>query len=922
MRVPIQGKSSPRLKTLVKARALPMALAIAVSCVLATAAHAQAGRHQISIKSQSLTAALNALAAQTGLQIVVMSEVAANKQAPAVSGDLTNDEALSRMLRDTGLTYQKIDNNTVAIKQVAAAPLTSNSTDPQTAPLRLAREDSANRADEATVGTSAAQESRAVLEEVVVTGSHIRGVKNDTAPVITLGRDYIERSGFTTMTQLVDSLPMNFSGGQNGSSEVASFGNAPFSGQNLTSGTGFNLHGLGSVSTLTLINGRRVAPAAQGQFVDISTIPLAAVDRVEILTDGASAVYGADAVAGVVNVILRKDFNGAETSVDLATATRGGTSEERVSQTIGRTWTGGNALLVADWSKRDPFDARDRDFIVAGGGVGQLEPTWILPRRNTGSLVFNLEQSLPGNFDFVANALYSHQRVDQATTLPADGDFPEQLSASHPVTNSWSAVLGLGYQPFGDWRFELDAMAARQETVTGFRYTDLPSQFVELLFVDYRDRFDMYEANFKADGTLFTLPAGKVRLATGGSFRDDQLRSTRFRIIPDLGFQIRAEDQRHVSSGFVEAFVPLVSREQNLKWARRIDLSLAGRYDDYSDFGHTWNPKYALVWTPLEGLDLRASYGTSFRAPSVAEKALFTRGLQLYTTPVAAPDGGDAMIPILVAQGSTPLNAEKSNNLSLGFTLRPTQLPGAELTASYFRIDYRDQISAPPFDQGLLLQPDVFGDLVTQLPSGAAQAYVDAAMADGATFSDRAGNGLTDVGYLFDDRQKNAARTRIDGVDADASYLVTSGRNSFDFHLNVARLNNIRTSLLSYTTPVDIINNYEMPLKTKGRFMATWSRGGWSDTASINYANSYTNTTVIPSQHVKAWTTVDLNLSYDFDAVEPQGVLAGAKATLSVTNLFDVNPPYAQDPIFGLNYDVFNADALGRYIALHLSKRW
>jgi len=195
-------------------------------------------------------------------------------------------------------------------------------------------------------------------------------------------------------------------------------------------------------------------------------------------------------------------------------------------------------------------------------------------------------------------------------------------------------------------------------------------------------------------------------------------------------------------------------------------------------------------------------------------------------------------------------------------------------------------------------------------------------MADGATFSDRAGNGLTDVGYLFDDRQKNAARTRIDGVDADASYLLTLGRNAFDFHLNVARLNNIRTSLLSYTTPVDIINNYEMPLKTKGRFMATWSRGGWSDTASINYANSYTNTTVIPSQHVKAWTTVDLNLSYDFDAVEPQGVLAGAKATLSVTNLFDINPPYAQDPIFGLNYDVFNADALGRYIALHLSKRW
>jgi iron complex outermembrane receptor protein len=919
MRAVRRAKADPRKRARWVVPAPTRILTIVVGCLLANSSYAQEARHQISIKPQSLIAALNALAAQTGLQIVVMSQVTANKQAPAVSGDLTNDEALAKILRDTGLSYQKIDNNTVAIKPAPTPPAAPIAADAHRTLWRSAQEDSGVGTNGPGTGEPPRNESRTVLEEVVVTGSHIRGVRNDTAPVLILGRDYIDRSGYTTMTQLVGSLPMNFSGGQNGSSEVAGFGNAPGSSQNLTRGTGFNLHGLGSVATLTLINGRRIAPAAEGQFVDISTIPLAAVERVEILTDGASAVYGADAVAGVVNVILRKDFDGAETSVDVASATRGGTAEQRVSQTIGKTWAGGNALLVADWSKRDPLDARDRDYIVNAGGVGALGPTWLLAKRNTGSLVFTLDQSLPGNLDLLTNVLYSHEKVDQATTDPT-----ETIATSHPITNAWSALLGLGYQPFGDWRFELDGLAARMETVTSFNYTDIPTDTIQLLWTDYRDRFDMYEGDFKADGSLFPLPAGEVRLATGASFRDDQLRSGRNRIIPNLGYQARAEDHRHVTSVFAEVFVPLVSRELDLRLARRIDLSLAGRYDDYSDFGNTWNPKYGLVWTPVDGLDIRASYGTSFRAPSVAEKALIARGQQIYTGTVDSADGSGAQVPIFFLQGSAPLSAEKSRNLSLGFTLQPVNLPGAQLSASYFKIDYRNQISSPPFDGGMLFHRDQFGSLITELPSDAAsQAYLDSRLAAGDTFFDYAGTGgATGVRYILDDRQQNAARTHIDGADISAAYQLTAGLNTFDLHLNLARLNNIRTSLLSNTTSVDLINNYEQPLKTKARLMGSWLRRGWNDTVSINYANSYTNTEVIPAESVKAWTTVDLNVSYDFSAVMSSGVLAGSKVSLSVTNLFDVDPPLTRDPIFSMGYDVFNADALGRYITLHLGKHW
>jgi iron complex outermembrane receptor protein len=880
-------------------------------------------RHHVHIEARSLTAALNDLAAQTGLQIVVMSEVAADKQAPAVSGELTCEEALAKLLRDTGLTYQKIDANTMAIKASATpAPLTQAG---RPTPLLLAQADAQVVADVPATANRGADENRVQLEEVVVTGSHIRSVRNDTAPVLTLDRDYIDRSGYTNMTQLVDSLPQNFAGGQNGSSEVAAFGAAPGSSQNLTRGTGFNLHGLGSVATLTLINGRRVAPAGEGQFVDISTIPLSAVDRVEILTDGASAVYGADAVAGVVNIILRKDFDGAETAVNGGTATRGGTSEQEVSQTFGKSWTGGNALLVADWSKRDPLDIRDRDYIVDAGGFGSLGPTWLTPKRDTTSVVFNLDQSLPAHFDLTANALYSHQRVNEATTYPAvpDAGEPESILTNRPVTNAWSALLGLGYHPFGDWRIELDGTAARMETVTGFDETDLPSGNVDLLWQDYRDRFDMYEADLKADGPLFKLPAGAVRLALGGSFRDDQLRSGRFRVVPDLGYQVRGEDHRHVSSGYAEGFVPVVSSEQGLSWARRIDLSLAIRYDDYSDFGRTWNPKYGLVWTPVAGLDLRASYGTSFRAPTVNEKALVTRGNTIYNTTVASPDNSGNEIPILVLSGSGPLTAEKAKNLTVGFTFQPTQLPGTQLSANYFRIDYRDQIASPPFDDGMLLHSAEYGSLISPVASdAAAAAYLSSRLAAGDVFVDYNGTGTTGVRYLFDDRQQNEARTRLDGVDINAAYHIKAGLNSFDLQLNVARLNNIRTSFLSDTTPVDVINNYEQPLKNRGRFMATWQRSGWNNTVAVNYSNAYTNSEVIPSESVRAWTTVDLTLSYDFGVQWPTGFLAGSRASLSVTNLFDVNPPLTTDPIFNMGFDVFNADALGRYITLGLSKRW
>lgn len=146
------------------------------------------------------------------------------------------------------------------------------------------------------------------LKRVEITGSRIKRVDAETpAPIQVITREQIERSGATSITEVLRSLPANNAGSFD-ENAVASF--TPGAG-------GVSLRGLGAQATLVLINGRRVAPfgfASQGQttFVDINSIPLDAVERIDVLLDGASALYGSDAMAGVINVILRKDFGGLQ----------------------------------------------------------------------------------------------------------------------------------------------------------------------------------------------------------------------------------------------------------------------------------------------------------------------------------------------------------------------------------------------------------------------------------------------------------------------------------------------------------------------------------------------------------------------------------------------------------------------------------
>lgn len=198
------------------------------------------------------------------------------------------------------------------------------------------------------------------LAAQVVTGSRLRGGVS-ASPVFVLTREEIDRRGLQDIEDIVRYIPQNYSTVTAG----GSFDNrSPRFSQGLVT---INLRGLGEGSTLVLVNGSRIAasPTESGTFTDVSTIPFSAIERVEVLTDGASAVYGSDAVGGVVNFILRKDFRGAESTVRYENSDSGG-HRRVVEQSLGLTWDTGSITASANFSQEDAVLAADAGIDIDG----------------------------------------------------------------------------------------------------------------------------------------------------------------------------------------------------------------------------------------------------------------------------------------------------------------------------------------------------------------------------------------------------------------------------------------------------------------------------------------------------------------------------------------------------------------------------
>lgn len=201
------------------------------------------------------------------------------------------------------------------------------------------------------------EEAAETTDRIQVTGSRIMRADGDTpSPVLRFTREDLQATGANTVQDFVRQLTIATS--QNFDTFTNSFANATSS---------INLRGLGNQATLVLLNGRRIAPYGRGQniregFVDLNSIPFAAIERIEVLKDGASAIYGSDAIAGVVNIIMREDFEGAEIQVDYQDTWRGDSSETGVSAVFGSVSADTSITSSFSFLKRDALFLRDRGF--------------------------------------------------------------------------------------------------------------------------------------------------------------------------------------------------------------------------------------------------------------------------------------------------------------------------------------------------------------------------------------------------------------------------------------------------------------------------------------------------------------------------------------------------------------------------------
>jgi len=315
------------------------------------AAFAQEAAVRFTVPAQPLAAGLLSLGREAHLSIAAPTLLVAGKTGRAVEGEFTVRAALTRMLDGTGLGYEFVGPNAVRIVE---GPRSKAGDAGETSPAQAAAE-------------------VAQLSELVVAGTRIRGQAPVGSELVNLSRDDIEQLGRATVTELVKTIPQVQSlGATDGLNGHRGQGGV----DNQTAATSVNLRGLGADATLVLVNGRRVAPTASGAFVDVSQIPLSAVQRMELLPDGASAIYGSDAVGGVVNFVLRKGREGAESSLRYGLGS--GFHEYDVGQSLGFDWGSGSALLAYEYYSRTRLAASKRDYfqsdLRAFGGTDYRDP--------------------------------------------------------------------------------------------------------------------------------------------------------------------------------------------------------------------------------------------------------------------------------------------------------------------------------------------------------------------------------------------------------------------------------------------------------------------------------------------------------------------------------------------------------------------
>ena len=859
-------------------------------------------------------------------------------------------------------------------------------------------------------------------QRVEITGSAIKRIDAETSvPITVIKIEELKAQGVTSVEQIMASLSAVQM--TQGSSQQVGSG---------TGGAAFaDLRGIGSSKTLVLLNGRRIANnAIDGAAPDLNMIPFAALARIEVLRDGASSLYGTDAIGGVINFITSKEFKGGSVTLGMdIPAEKGGKSRNaNVGFGFGDLGKDGfNVFGFLDLAKTDQITGLQRPFnsrfpggisptpfpanYFQGGAVGNPaapgcnDPSFLVVADATscniatakfvdytaktertsamlrGTLRLNQDhnatlewfatrnESTTGIAPVPYGGLWMNPRKPDGTPNPYYPGNPGGLSITPNITLDPAFVRAAGMTPrpgvvlqpgFINVRWRALAGGQRSNTSVNDQQRLLAGLDGVLGGWDYQAAVSYNENKIKeivsgySDGNKITQgmlngiinpfgaqnAAGDAFIADallGGNLQNHRGKVTtadaRFsRELGDwfgagrnaavaVGAEIRREDFLSAANKPVAELliastgvdpdslsagtrnVTALYSELSLPITKQLEVTLAGRFDKYSDFGNTTNPKIGIRFQPSKEMLLRGSFSTGFRAPSLYE----LNASQAYTNtgtvsdPDNCPDGkvginGKPTVLVCKVQfqrltgGNLQLQPEKSKNLTLGIVLEPTA--NLSVGVDFWWVRVKDTISALS-ENTVLADPATFGSYIKR--NGAGDLSTDGFSCPGDS-----------CGYL-DLRQQNLGGTNANG--ADLSVLFRQGLGSMG-KLSLG-LNSTYMTKFEYqdfkggpwNQNVGVYSGSNPVFRWQHAATATWNMGNLTVGGIAHYKSGYVDQD--PSNKVNQYATMDAFVSWN--------AWKTLNLTFGIKNLTDRDPPYSnQDEVFQANYDPRFSSVVGR----------
>jgi iron complex outermembrane receptor protein len=754
------------------------------------------------------------------------------------------------------------------------------------------------RTETVTVGSGEATQNFALrisFGEQITVGSRAIGAEQEKAvPVDIIPQEQIEASPSTEVNQIIQKIAPSFN----------------FPRPTISDGTDSvrpaTLRGLGPDQLLVMVNGKRRHASALvnanntvgrgSSGVDLNAIPASAIENIEILRDGAAAQYGSDAIAGVINLVLKSDPQPLRVDAKVGQTTHG--DGEMLDTSVNGGWGIGRGALFFTGEYRLRYETNragddPRDQIVPGDAgnnpVAQPNTHWgdSYSRDLMMFANFNLPVSADGKQMFYAFGGHSLRHGSHG------GNYRRAIQVQN-----WPQIYPLGFLPLIQPRVVDTALTA------GAR-GELATWFYDLSAGYGRNKFDFYVAN-----SLNTSlgPTNNQTNFYAGSLGDDQLTanldlSKQYRVgmmsgplnvavgaeFRRDGFEQEAGEPNSYRQGGVRArdgsiapagaqvfpgFQPSnevdTSRNSKSVYAdlegdvfAQLRVGIAGRYENFSDFGSTTNGKLTVRYSPMQQLIFRGAASTGFRAPSLSQgnfSAISTNFLLNTTTGLLEPfETGTYRVDSAIARalGAQDLKPEKSKNLSAGVVWQP--LSNLELTFDYFHIDIEDRIVFSGNFTGARVQA-----LIAPLGATAARFFT------------------------------NAIDTETNGYDVVGNYQrpLMGGR----IDLSAAYSNNETEVVGEVTTPNQLSGLGEVLFdrierrrvecgqpKDNVRLMQSFNRTGFTVTARESRYGEYCSFTILPAddQIYEAEWIADLELAYKWNNYT---FAAGAE------NLFDNFP--------------------------------